>query len=157
MRRAGLAPIAAFTGANMKLYVALLSAVGVVTLAGCNTMEGLGHDVQRGGQAISQTSRDVRADWREARARNEREYDAARSTCSGLSGTDRDACLDRAHQRYAAEMNQARSAYPQSSMQARSDEDRREDAYDAARDRCEAMRGAAEDQCIADARARFRQ
>lgn len=141
----------------MKLYLAVLSTIGAIALTGCNTMEGLGRDVQRGGQAISQTSRDVRADWREARARNEREYDAARRTCAGLSGTDHDACLDRAHERYAAEMSQARTTYPRSSMQARSDEDRREDAYDAARDRCESLRGAAEDQCIADARARFRQ
>jgi predicted small secreted protein len=141
----------------MKLGIAVLSTVGAIALAGCNTMEGMGQDIQRGGQAISQTSRDVRADWRGARAHNEREYDTARRTCAGLSGTDRDACLERAHERYAEEMNHARAAYPQSSMQARSDEDRREDAYDAARDRCESLRGAAEDQCIADARARFRQ
>ena len=62
----------------MKLYLAVLSTIGAIALTGCNTMEGLGRDVQRGGQAISQTSRDVRADWREARARNEREYDGER-------------------------------------------------------------------------------
>jgi predicted small secreted protein len=139
----------------MKYSIAVISAACGLVLAGCNTMEGLGTDVAHGGQKIQNAAQDVREDWREARARNEREYDTARARCAGLAGADRDACLDRAHERYTMEMDDARRAYPRSTMPAASAEDRREDAYDAARDRCEALRGAAEDQCIADARARY--
>lgn len=140
----------------MKYRIALVSAVCGIALAGCNTMEGAGQDIARGGQKIQDASQKVRQEWREASARNEREYDAARGNCAGLSAADRDACLDRAHARYTQEMGDARRAYPRAGMRVESDEDRREDAYDAARDRCEAMQGAAEDQCIADARSRFR-
>lgn len=141
----------------MKYAIAWLCAACALALAGCNTMEGLGTDIAKGGQKIESASQKVRHDWREARARNEREYDQARATCAGLSGTDHDACMDRAHQRYAAEMGEARREYPRSSMAAESQEDRLEDAYDAARARCETLRGSAEDQCIADARARYHQ
>ena len=115
------------------------------------------HPTAGGGREIQSASREVRQEWREARARNERDYDAARAQCAGLAGANRDACLDRAHQRSTTGMDDARRAYPQSAMPAQSAEDRREDAYDAARDRCESLRGTAEDQCIADARARYRQ
>ena len=141
----------------MKYSVAVISAACGLVLAGCNTMEGAGKDIARGGQKIQDASREVRQEWSQARARNEREYDAARGQCAGLSGVDRDACLDRAHQRYTTEMNDARRTYPRSAMPAESTEDRREDAYDAARDHCESLRGAAEDRCIADARARYRE
>ena len=141
----------------MKFCIALVSAACALALAGCNTMEGLGTDIAKGGEKIQDASVQVRQDWRQASARNEHEYDQARATCDGLSGTDRDACLDRAHERYTAEMNTARREYPRSSMAAESQEDRMEDAYDAARNRCESLRGSAEDQCIADARARYRQ
>ena len=141
----------------MKYSIAVISAACGLVLAGCNTMEGVGTDIARGGQKIQSASREVRQEWREARAHNEHEYDAARTQCAGLAGADRDACLDRAHRRYTTEMDDARRAHPQSAMPAQSAEDRREDAYDAARDRCESLRGTAEDQCIADARARYRQ
>jgi hypothetical protein len=89
--------------------------------------------------------------------RNERAYDEARATCAGLSGTEHDACIDRARERYMTSMSEARREYPRSSMATESQEDRMEDAYDAARSRCEALRGSAFDQCIADARARYHQ
>jgi predicted small secreted protein len=141
---------------TMKFCIALVCAACALALGGCNTMEGLGTDIAKGGQKIQNASQQVREDWREARARNENAYDQARARCAGLSGTDRDACLDRAHDRYTAEMDTARREYPRGSMAAQSQEDRREDAYDAARNRCESLRGSAEDQCIADARARYR-
>jgi predicted small secreted protein len=144
-------------GANMKYWIAGICAACALGLAGCNTMEGLGTDISKGGEKIQSTAENVRHDWHSASVRNEREYDAARATCAGLSGTDHDACMDRAHARYSAEMNDARRSYPRSSMAAESQEDRMEDAYDAARTRCESLRGTAEDQCIADARARYRQ
>jgi predicted small secreted protein len=141
----------------MKYWMALISTVGGLALAGCNTMEGIGTDIARGGQKIQDASQQVRHDWREARVRNEREYDAARATCAGLSGADRDTCIDRARARYAEEMGEARTTYPRSRMRAETEADRLQDAYDAARDRCERLTGAAEDQCITDARRRFRQ
>ena len=141
----------------MKHWIGWICAACALGLAGCNTMEGLGTDIAKGGQKIENASENVRQDWREASALNERDYDQARATCAGLSGTDHDACMDRAHDRYTADMYSARRQYPRSSMAAESQEDRLEDAYDAARTRCESFRGNAEDQCIADARARYAQ
>jgi len=140
----------------MKRTFALLAAVCALTLAGCNTMEGMGTDIAKGGEKIQDASRKVRQDWREARNRNDREFESARASCAGMSGADRDACLERAHARYSAEMSQARQTYPKSSRSAESDEDRAEDLYDNARERCEALRGDAEERCLADARARYR-
>ena len=140
----------------MKLRYALVSAACALALGGCNTMEGFGTDVARGGQKIEDASHKVRQEWREARDRNDRDYQTARGACSGLSGADRDACVDRAQARHRAQMDDARRKYSRSSMRAQSEEDRLEDAYDAARDRCEALRGEAEDRCMDDARARYR-
>ena len=141
----------------MKFAAVSILAACAVGLAGCNTMEGLGTDVAKGGQKIESTAEHVRNDWREASERNEHAYDAARAQCAGLSGTERNACIDQAHDRYVASMNDARREYPRGSMAAQSAEDRQEDAYDAARERCEALRGSAEDQCISDARAHYRE
>jgi predicted small secreted protein len=141
----------------MKYWMPLVSAALALGLAGCNTMEGLGTDISKGGQKISSAAAKVRHDWHDASVRNEREYDHARAGCAGMTGADHDACMDRAHARYSSEMNEARSEYPRTTMRAESEEDRMEDAYDAARNRCESMRGNAEDQCIADARARYHQ
>jgi len=140
----------------MNLRIALLSTACALALAGCNTMEGMGTDVAKGGEKIQDASRKVRQDWREARDRNDREFEAARASCAGMSGADRDTCIERAHTRYSAQMSEARQSYPRSSRSAQSDEDRAEDLYDTARERCEALRGDAEDRCLADARARYR-
>jgi predicted small secreted protein len=140
----------------MNVRMALLGAACALSLAGCYTIEGIGQDVARGGQAVQDASRKVRADWREARMRNDREYDAARASCAGMSGADRDACIDRARARYSERMTDARKTYPRSELRTETEQDRMDDAYDAARDRCEQLRGAEEDRCIADARARFR-
>ncbi|HET9729116.1 MAG TPA: entericidin A/B family lipoprotein [Acidimicrobiia bacterium] len=139
----------------MKYAMASILTACALGLAGCNTMEGLGTDISKGGQKIESTAENVRHDWRQASERNERAYDQARAQCAGLSGADRDACIDRAHDHYVATMNEARRDYPRGSMAAESQEERREDAYDAARERCESMRGNAEDRCIADARTRY--
>jgi len=141
----------------MKQGVGLVFAACCLALAGCNTMEGMGTDIARGGQTIQDAARQVRHDWRDASARNEREYEAARAHCAGLAGADHDACMDQARARYNARMSAARAEYPRTSMRAESEEDRLEDAYDAARDRCESLRGRAEDQCITDARIRYHQ
>lgn len=141
----------------MKYVLATICTACALGLAGCNTMEGLGTDIAKGGQKIQTTAENVRHDWRQASVQNERAYDQARATCAGLSGADYSACMDRAHDRYAAAMSEARREHPRSSMATESQEDRLEDAYDAARARCESLRGSAEDQCIADARARYHQ
>lgn len=140
----------------MKYCIAVVSAACALALAGCNTMEGLGTDISKGGQKIQSAAAKVRHDWHEASVRNEREYDQARASCAGTSGADHDACMDRAHSRYTAEMDNARREYPRTTMSTESQEDRMEDAYDTARNRCESLRGNAEDQCVADARARYR-
>lgn len=45
------------------LAATFLSA-GLGSLAGCNTVEGIGMDIQRGGEAISNTAEDSRPDYR---------------------------------------------------------------------------------------------
>jgi predicted small secreted protein len=44
----------------MKRIVALLLLSVSVTLAGCNTMEGIGRDVERGGEKIQDSAKDAR-------------------------------------------------------------------------------------------------
>jgi len=38
------------------VYVAIASLLAMVVLAGCNTMEGLGKDIKKGGEAIEQAA-----------------------------------------------------------------------------------------------------
>ncbi len=41
----------------------LVSITGLIAgLIGCNTMEGAGKDIQRGGEAVSDTAKDVKRD-----------------------------------------------------------------------------------------------
>jgi predicted small secreted protein len=52
-------------GLSMKTFLRSIAVVGVLALAafattGCNTVEGVGEDLSAGGDAISDTSRDVR-------------------------------------------------------------------------------------------------
>ena len=138
--------------------IALLILLGTFSLAltGCNTMQGAGKDIERGGEKVSDAAHKVRAEWREAWGRNESDYDAARARCAGMSDPDREACRERERAEYRRRMNEARATYRRSDMRSESDQDRREDAYEAARDRCDSLRGAAEDRCIADARAQYR-
>lgn len=42
------------------LFVSLTIAVGISLLAACNSMEGFGRDVQRGGEAIEDKAKDVK-------------------------------------------------------------------------------------------------
>lgn len=44
----------------MKKIVAPLLLVGLVTLAGCNTMEGVGKDVERGGEKVQDAAKDAK-------------------------------------------------------------------------------------------------
>jgi predicted small secreted protein len=46
----------------MKKLAALLVLVSIAGLIGCNTMEGAGKDIQRGGEAVSDTAQDVKRD-----------------------------------------------------------------------------------------------
>ena len=41
----------------MKRYVVLALAVLMVALTGCNTMEGLGKDIKKGGEAIEKSAK----------------------------------------------------------------------------------------------------
>jgi predicted small secreted protein len=141
----------------MKLIMTVV-AVGLATaLAGCNTVEGLGRDVERGGEKLQNSSLKTRAEWHGARERYETEYDTARRNCAAGTEAERDACRDRERAQYSAQMNESRNAYRRSEMRSVSEEDRREDAYEAARGRCDSLRGADEDRCIADARRMYRQ
>ena len=50
-----------------QLILATTCAIG---LAACNTMQGAGKDIERGGEKISDAAAKVRADWRQARDRD---------------------------------------------------------------------------------------
>ncbi|SEA59401.1 entericidin A/B family lipoprotein [Rubrimonas cliftonensis] len=43
----------------MKTLFALLTALGALSVAACNTVEGAGRDISAGGEAVSDTARDV--------------------------------------------------------------------------------------------------
>ena len=141
----------------MKTSILLVCAGAfALSLAGCNTMQGAGKDIERGGEKIQDAARKVRSEWREARERHERDYEMGRTNCASMSEPAREACHDRARAQYSVRMNEGRTTYKRNEMRSLSDEDRREDLYEAARDKCDALRGAAEDRCIADARAQYR-
>jgi predicted small secreted protein len=139
----------------MKAMIAVMAAAFAVSLTGCNTMAGAGRDIERGGQKLTDAAYKVRADWRAARDRNDREYETARTSCTTGTDAQRDACRERARNAYLARMNEARGTYHRHDLRAQSEEDRREEAYEVARDRCDTLRGADEDRCIADARRQF--
>ena len=44
----------------MKSLIALLAAASLALLTGCNTIEGAGKDIERGGDKIQDTARDVK-------------------------------------------------------------------------------------------------
>ena len=44
----------------MKNLIALILLVAIGGLSGCNTIEGAGKDIQSGGDAVSDTARDVK-------------------------------------------------------------------------------------------------
>ncbi len=46
----------------MKRLIMLMVLVSIAGLIGCNTIEGAGKDIQRGGEAVSDTAKDVKRD-----------------------------------------------------------------------------------------------
>ena len=136
----------------MKALLVAAAVASAFALGGCNTIAGLGRDVERGGEKIQDASLKVRADWRAARERHETEYEAARRQCAAGTQAERDACRDRARAQYSSRLNEERTRYHRSDMRSTTEAERREDAYEAARDRCNALRGADEDRCIDEAR-----
>jgi predicted small secreted protein len=46
----------------MKRFIALLVLASIAGLIGCNTIEGAGKDIKRGGEAVSETAKDVKRD-----------------------------------------------------------------------------------------------
>jgi predicted small secreted protein len=46
----------------MKKFIALMVLVSIAGLIGCNTIEGAGKDIQSGGEAVSDTAKDVKRD-----------------------------------------------------------------------------------------------
>ncbi len=139
-----------------KLIAIAVSGAFALALTGCNTIQGAGKDIERGGEKIQDASIKVRNDWRAARDKNDRDYEAARGSCSAGTDAQRDACRDKARADYSARMEESRRTYRRTEMRSQSEEDRMEDAYEGARDKCNALRGADEDRCVADARARYR-
>lgn len=46
----------------MKELITVLVLISIAGLIGCNTIEGAGKDIQRGGEAVSDTAKDVKRD-----------------------------------------------------------------------------------------------
>lgn len=46
----------------MKQLITLILLISIVGLVGCNTMEGAGKDISAGGDAVTDTARDVKRD-----------------------------------------------------------------------------------------------
>lgn len=46
----------------MKIWLATLLTAVAAILAGCNTIEGAGRDLERGGEKVQDTARDVKRD-----------------------------------------------------------------------------------------------
>lgn len=44
----------------MKIWLATLLTAAAALLAGCNTIEGAGRDLERGGEKVQDTARDVK-------------------------------------------------------------------------------------------------
>lgn len=44
----------------MKALLAALAVAALATLTGCNTIEGAGRDLERGGEKVQDTARDVK-------------------------------------------------------------------------------------------------
>lgn len=44
----------------MRSLIAILAAMIVTTLTGCNTIEGAGKDLERGGEKVQDTAKDVK-------------------------------------------------------------------------------------------------
>ena len=44
----------------MKKFIALVSLLMMGVLAGCNTMEGMGKDIERGGEKLQGTAQDTK-------------------------------------------------------------------------------------------------
>ena len=44
----------------MKKLMMLMVLVSIAGLIGCNTIEGAGKDIERGGEAVSETAKDVK-------------------------------------------------------------------------------------------------
>ncbi len=44
----------------MKKFVALLALLLIGALSGCNTMQGLGKDIERGGEKLQNSAKDAR-------------------------------------------------------------------------------------------------
>jgi predicted small secreted protein len=43
----------------MKKFIALTMLLSIGVLIGCNTIDGAGQDIERGGEAVSDTAKDV--------------------------------------------------------------------------------------------------
>ena len=83
-----------------KLIAIAVSGAFALALAGCNTIQGAGKDIERGGEKIQDASIKVRNDWRAARDKNDRDYEAARGSCTTGTDAQRDACRDKARADY---------------------------------------------------------
>ena len=126
-----------------------------LSMSACNTIQGAGTDVARGGEKIQDASMKVRSEWREWWNRHDTDYERSRTTCMSGGEATREACRENARAEYRARMAEARTKYKRAEMRSESEQERMEDAYENARDACYAMRGADEDRCIADVRSKY--
>jgi predicted small secreted protein len=138
----------------MKTCITISFAVCTALLSGCNTVEGVGKDVERGGEKVQEAAHKARIALHDAMERAEQRFRAARSQCTAGAESDREVCRARARTEYKAQVADARTTYQRERARANAEEDRMTEAYVSAHERCDALR-ANEDRCIAEAQARY--
>ena len=114
----------------MKVLTTLLCGATALMMAGCNTMEGAGKDVSRGGEKMQNAAQRASNALRNAFERNDLAYREGRAKCASLpAGDQRTACRDKARQEYYARRTEARTAY-------RTEDERLEQEYRTNYDKC---------------------
>ena len=113
----------------MKAITALFCCLSALIMAGCNTMEGAGKDVSRGGEKVQNLAHRAHNGLRNAFERNDLAYREARAKCASLPADQRSACRDTARQEYYARRTEARNTY-------RAEDERLERDYRTSYDKC---------------------
>ena len=131
----------------MKVLTACLFGASALVMSGCNTMEGAGKDVSRGGEKVQNAAHRASNALRNSFERADVAYREGRARCASLPAADqRAACRDQARQEYYARRTEARTTY-------RTEDERLEQQYRLDYDKC--YNAGDNEQCYAETRTRY--
>lgn len=82
-------------------------------------------------------------------------YDAARKQCDGLSGNDKDVCMQKAKADKESAQAQSKAGKEKAEADREASKERRKADYDVDMKKCDAMSGDAQDKCEADVKKRY--